>query len=90
MRLRVPFNNLLYEYVVLNWSRFFYQLPSGIFLPSGVLSASMAFNLMFRPQGLQDTPDHIHFFVAGYHSVAGIDSEQFTQPYIIYQDVFPY
>jgi hypothetical protein len=36
------------------------QLPLGSFLPPRVLTASKAFNLIFRPQVLEDTADHIH------------------------------
>jgi hypothetical protein len=36
------------------------QLPLGGFLPPGVLAASEAFNLFFRPQIFQHPADHIH------------------------------
>ena len=36
------------------------HLPLGGFLPSGILTASQAFDLIFRPQVFQDTSDHIH------------------------------
>jgi hypothetical protein len=36
------------------------QFPFGGFLPPGILTASQAFDPIFRPQVFQDTSDHIH------------------------------
>jgi hypothetical protein len=44
----------------MSWHLSITQLPLVGFLPPGFLAASKAFSLVFRPQVLQNTPDHIH------------------------------